>query len=61
VFYFTLYDNLHCALRERLGNRLYVPLMAGALARTASVSVVSPMELVRTKMQSERLSYRGKK
>lgn len=35
----------------------WVPLVAGSTARVWSVSVVSPLELIRTKMQSERLSY----
>ncbi|KAL7075127.1 hypothetical protein ACQ4LE_005780 [Meloidogyne hapla] len=58
VFYFTLYDNLHSALRERIGNKsLFAPLLAGSFARASSVTIVSPLELIRTKMQSERLSY----
>ena len=35
----------------------WVPLIAGCTARTWSVTIVSPLELIRTKMQSERLSY----
>ncbi|KAF7623506.1 hypothetical protein Mgra_00010203 [Meloidogyne graminicola] len=58
VFYFTLYDNLHCALREQFGNKSpFAPLLAGSLARASSVTIVSPLELIRTKMQSEKLSY----
>ncbi|XP_031628360.1 solute carrier family 25 member 40-like isoform X2 [Contarinia nasturtii] len=34
-----------------------VPLLAGMAARVFSVSVVSPLELIRTKMQSQRLNY----
>lgn len=61
VFYFTLYDNLHCAFHDRFGtNRVFAPLAAGSLARAAAVTVVSPLELIRTKMQSESLSYRGR-
>uniref|UniRef100_A0A914HRB8 Mitochondrial carrier protein n=1 Tax=Globodera rostochiensis TaxID=31243 RepID=A0A914HRB8_GLORO len=71
VFYFTLYDNLLYRLRDALnsgggggtnhcnGGLLIsaAPLFAGTAARTVAVSVVSPLELIRTKMQSERLSY----
>lgn len=37
-----------------------VPLLAGMAARVFSVSVVSPLELIRTKMQSQKLSYYGR-
>lgn len=37
-----------------------VPLIAGMMARVFSVSVVSPLELIRTKMQSQKLSYYGR-
>lgn len=36
-----------------------IPLIAGMAARVFSVSVVSPLELIRTKMQSQKLSYYG--
>lgn len=36
-----------------------VPLLAGMAARVFSVSLVSPLELIRTKMQSQKLSYYG--
>lgn len=36
-----------------------VPLLAGMAARVFSVAVVSPLELIRTKMQSQKLSYYG--
>ncbi|XP_030374611.1 solute carrier family 25 member 40 [Scaptodrosophila lebanonensis] len=36
---------------------LYVPMMAGVTARICAVTFVSPIELVRTKMQSQRLTY----
>lgn len=36
-----------------------VPLLAGMAARVFSVTVVSPLELIRTKMQSQKLSYYG--
>ncbi|XP_065201738.1 probable mitochondrial glutathione transporter SLC25A40 isoform X2 [Planococcus citri] len=36
---------------------LWVPLVAGCTARIWSVAIVSPLELIRTKMQSEKLNY----
>lgn len=36
-----------------------IPLLAGMAARVFSVSIVSPLELIRTKMQSQKLSYYG--
>lgn len=59
IIYFTCYDQLRDFLRFGLGFQgSHVPLVAGALARLGAVSVISPLELVRTKMQSRRLSYR---
>lgn len=34
--------------------------MAGMTARTMSATLFNPLELIRTKMQSEKLSYFGK-
>lgn len=60
VVYFTVYDQL----RDRLGKQvktaqkpLWIPVIAGAAARVFAASFVSPIELVRTKMQSKKLSY----
>ncbi|KAJ8353935.1 hypothetical protein SKAU_G00215020 [Synaphobranchus kaupii] len=59
VIYFTCYDQLCALLRTRLGRRSEVaPLLAGAIARVGSATVISPLELIRTKMQSQKLSYR---
>uniref|UniRef100_A0A8C8FD01 Solute carrier family 25 member 40 n=1 Tax=Oncorhynchus tshawytscha TaxID=74940 RepID=A0A8C8FD01_ONCTS len=59
VIYFTCYDQLRAALRVRMGSHTEeAPLLAGALARVGSVTVISPLELIRTKMQSQRSSYR---
>jgi solute carrier family 25 protein 39/40 len=57
VFYFSIYDNLLCRARGRYGDHFYVPLIVGAVARGIAVTIVSPIEMVRTKMQSESLSY----
>jgi solute carrier family 25, member 39/40 len=37
---------------------LLIPLIAGCSARIFAVTIVNPLELIRTKMQSERMSYR---
>lgn len=59
VIYFTAYDQLRDYLHARAGSRgHHVPLVAGALARLGAVTVISPLELIRTKMQSRQLSYR---
>lgn len=38
---------------------LWIPMLAGATARTIAVTIVSPLELIRTKMQSKKLTYAG--
>lgn len=54
-------DKLHLKGNDLVKNPLHqpswVPLIAGCTARTWSVITVSPLELIRTKMQSERLNY----
>uniref|UniRef100_A0A8D0F1J6 Mitochondrial glutathione transporter SLC25A39 n=1 Tax=Strix occidentalis caurina TaxID=311401 RepID=A0A8D0F1J6_STROC len=59
VIYFTAYDQLRDYLHARTGSQgHHIPLLAGALARLGAVTVISPLELIRTKMQSRQLSYR---
>ncbi|XP_015248406.1 PREDICTED: solute carrier family 25 member 40 [Cyprinodon variegatus] len=59
VIYFTCYDQLCAALRMRMGERAQeAPLLAGAIARVGSATVISPLELIRTKLQSQKQSYR---
>jgi len=71
VIYFTAYDNLKALLGFRPDaassssspssssswRNLAVPFFSGSFARFAAVTVISPLELVRTKMQSASLSY----
>uniref|UniRef100_A0AAX7TIZ6 Mitochondrial glutathione transporter SLC25A39 n=1 Tax=Astatotilapia calliptera TaxID=8154 RepID=A0AAX7TIZ6_ASTCA len=58
VIYFTCYDQLRDFLTFGVGLQgSHVPLVAGGLARLGAVTVISPLELVRTKMQSRQLSY----
>nr|XP_002129093.1 solute carrier family 25 member 40-like [Ciona intestinalis] len=56
VVYFTSYDQLKSKLAPIFHS--YAPIMAGAIARGGTVTVISPLELIRTKMQSQQLSYR---
>ncbi|XP_076852805.1 mitochondrial glutathione transporter SLC25A39 isoform X2 [Brachyhypopomus gauderio] len=58
VIYFTCYDQLRDFLHYGMGYQgNHVPLIAGALARLGAVTVISPLELIRTKMQSRQLTY----
>lgn len=58
IMYFTCYDALRDFLWCNLGPGNYAPFLAGAAARMGAVTVISPLELVRTKMQSRRRPYR---
>ncbi|XP_014668837.1 PREDICTED: solute carrier family 25 member 40-like [Priapulus caudatus] len=61
MIYFTSYDNLRDLFYRCFGVQSYnlaLVMSAGALARVIAVTVISPLELVRTKMQSEQLSYK---
>ena len=48
VIYFVGYDEL----KELLGPGASTPLVAGPLARLIAVTIISPIEMVRTKMQA---------
>ncbi len=56
VIYFTSYEQLKHRMWRSLGPD-WAPLTAGALARIWAVTVVSPLELVRTKMQSKKMTF----
>ncbi|XP_014403083.1 PREDICTED: solute carrier family 25 member 40 isoform X1 [Myotis brandtii] len=59
VIYFTCYDQLTALLKSKLGeNESHIPIVAGIVARFGAVTVISPLELIRTKMQSKRFSYK---
>lgn len=59
VIYFTCYDQLSTFLRSKLGeNETRIPIVAGIVARFGAVTVISPLELIRTKMQSKKFSYK---
>lgn len=69
IAYFVTYEQLRLKLKEKYNERnstgepqqqpIWIPLASGASARIISCSLVSPLELVRTKMQSAKLSYLG--
>ncbi|XP_075683750.1 mitochondrial glutathione transporter SLC25A40 isoform X1 [Rhinoderma darwinii] len=58
AIYFTCYDQLRDILIHRLSNVESACLIAGAAARLGSATLISPLELIRTKMQSRPLSYK---
>lgn len=69
VMYFVTYEQLRFRLKDwynlkHAGQKkeqpFWIPIFSGATARTIAATVVSPMELIRTKLQSQRLSYMGK-
>ncbi|XP_060523808.1 probable mitochondrial glutathione transporter SLC25A40 isoform X2 [Cylas formicarius] len=66
VCYFVTYDQLRLKLKSMYNENnngevakqpFWIPLVSGASARILSVTIVSPLELIRTKMQSQKLSY----
>lgn len=61
TLYFTAYDELKLAIEQDLPQSFlepYVPLLAGSTSRAAAATLTSPLELIRTQMQS-RKSTRG--
>ncbi|KAL1490784.1 hypothetical protein ABEB36_013421 [Hypothenemus hampei] len=67
ICYFVTYEQLRLKLKaahnkgkvypESITQPFWIPLASGATARVLSVTVVNPLELIRTKMQSQKLSY----
>ena len=60
VIYFTVYDQLREYLNKKFkltDQPLWVPVISGGFARTFAATTISPLEMIRTKMQSKRLSY----
>jgi len=61
VIYFTTYEQLRNHFYTVFENKSYImlaPMMAGSIARLCAASVISPLELVRTKLQSKKMGYR---
>jgi solute carrier family 25 protein 39/40 len=66
IAYFVTYEQLRVVLHDEyirqtgeIVQPLWIPLVSGAVARTWAVTIVNPLELIRTKMQSRKLTYRG--
>lgn len=66
VLYFVAYEQFRLRLKDlnikTFGAKhgelpLWIPMTAGAAARVLAVTCVNPLELIRTKMQSQRLNY----
>ena len=58
VIYFTTYEQLKCFMGYKRTNlNPVIPGIAGGLARMLAVLVTSPLELIRTKKMSEKVSY----
>jgi solute carrier family 25 protein 39/40 len=70
VLYFVAYEQLRVHLKDYHRTNtaknvsdddyklpMWIPLVSGCTARCFAVTVVNPLELIRTKMQSEKMSY----
>lgn len=59
VLYFTTYDKCKewFGYHEITNPNSLLPVLSGGVARIIAVTAVSPLELIRTKIQSERLNY----
>lgn len=68
VLYFVTYEQLRVHIKDIHMNKtgqhpdnykmpLWIPLISGSSARIFAVTIVNPLELIRTKMQSEKMSY----
>ncbi|XP_032674907.1 solute carrier family 25 member 40-like [Odontomachus brunneus] len=68
IIYFVSYEQLRLYLKDTYNKKFrgktinmeqpfWIPMVAGGTARIWAATLVSPVELIRTKMQSQRLSY----
>ncbi|XP_066999231.1 mitochondrial glutathione transporter SLC25A40 isoform X4 [Anabrus simplex] len=59
VVYFVSYEQLRLLIKDYYNgvSPVWAPLVAGSTARAWAVTLVSPLELIRTKMQSKKVSY----
>ncbi|XP_050421534.1 probable mitochondrial glutathione transporter SLC25A40 isoform X2 [Adelges cooleyi] len=67
IVYFVSYEQIRCRLVDLISLKyqsnidqnqlLWISAASGCIARFGAATTVSPLELVRTKMQSKRLSY----
>ncbi|KAJ2996600.1 hypothetical protein HDV02_006362 [Globomyces sp. JEL0801] len=51
VLYYTGYENLRDVLKTELVSPTYAALFSGAIARSIAVVFISPMEMIRTRVQ----------
>lgn len=67
ILYFVSYEEVRLRSKDyyltlfpgETDQHFAIPLLSGMAARVSSVTVFSPLELIRTKMQSQKLSYYG--
>lgn len=59
VIYFTIYDQLREKLTAMNKNTysIWIPIVSGGCARVLAATTISPLEMIRTKMQSKRMKY----
>ncbi|KAK2582589.1 hypothetical protein KPH14_004877 [Odynerus spinipes] len=68
IVYFVSYEQLRIYLKDKYNRDIkknvsnieqpfWIPMLAGGTARIWAAVLVSPLELIRTKMQSQKLSY----
>ncbi|XP_012279734.1 solute carrier family 25 member 40 isoform X2 [Orussus abietinus] len=68
IVYFVSYEQLRLHFKDSYNSKIlktkdnkdqpfWIPMLAGGIARIWAATLVSPLELIRTKMQSQRLSY----
>ncbi|XP_043464181.1 solute carrier family 25 member 40-like [Leptopilina heterotoma] len=68
IMYFVSYEQLRISLKDYHNRKFnndklhqeqpfWIPILAGGTARVFAATLVSPLELIRTKMQSQRLSH----
>lgn len=61
VIYFTTYEQLKAKIVKSSSNpakyATMISLTSGGLARMVAVAVVSPLELIRTKMQAQKMAF----
>jgi len=59
VVYFTFYDKLKSILNSKFATNnsqpLWIPMLSGGCGRIFAASLISPLEMIRTKMQSKKI------